>query len=60
MRRREFLGVLGSAAAAWPLGARAQGSATTARIGWLTAQKADSLTPFLDALRAGFVELGLC
>ena len=58
MRRREFLGVLGSAAAAWPLGARAQGSATTARIGWLTAQKADSLTPFLDALRAGFVELG--
>jgi len=58
MRRREFLGVLGSAAAAWPLGARAQGSATTARIGWLTAQKADSLTPFLEALRAGFVELG--
>ena len=28
------------------------------RIGWLTAQKADSLTPFLEALRAGFVELG--
>jgi putative ABC transport system substrate-binding protein len=58
MRRREFLGVLGSAAAAWPLGVRAQGSAKTARIGWLTAQKADSLTPFLEALRAGFVELG--
>jgi putative ABC transport system substrate-binding protein len=58
MRRREFLGVLGSAAAAWPFGARAQGTTTTARIGWLTAQKADSLTPFLEALRAGFVELG--
>lgn len=58
MRRREFLGVLGSAAAAWPVGARAQGTTTTARIGWLTAQKADSPTPFLEALRAGFVELG--
>ena len=57
MRRREVITLLGGAAA-WPVVVSAQGNAKTARIGWLTAQKADSLTPFLEALRAGFVELG--
>ena len=59
MRRREFLGVIGSAPALYlPTGLAAQGRAKLARVGWITAQKADSLTPFLEALRAGFVDLG--
>ena len=29
-----------------------------ATIGWLTAQQAASLTPYIDALRSGFAELG--
>jgi putative tryptophan/tyrosine transport system substrate-binding protein len=36
----------------------AYGGAKVARIGWLTAQRASSLTPFLGALRAGLAEYG--
>jgi len=36
----------------------AQRAARVARIGWLTAQQASSLTPFLNALRVGFAHYG--
>lgn len=41
-----------------PSAARAQGTNKVARIGWLTAQREASLTPFLAALRAAFADLG--
>jgi putative tryptophan/tyrosine transport system substrate-binding protein len=56
MKRRSFLGTalsLMSWRSAW-----AQTSTATPRIGWLSAQQASSLTPYLEALRAGLADLG--
>jgi putative tryptophan/tyrosine transport system substrate-binding protein len=63
MGRREFITLLGGAAAASAVAAlsrslSAQGLAKSVRIGWLTAQREASLTPFLAALRAAFADLG--
>jgi putative ABC transport system substrate-binding protein len=46
-------------AAASLVGAPARAEARPVRIGWLTAQHAASLAPFLPALRAGLAEAGL-
>jgi putative ABC transport system substrate-binding protein len=58
MRRREFIMVLGGAAAAWPLAARAQPSAKVFRIGFLGLPGADSLPKRTEAFRAGLRDLG--
>ena len=57
MRRREFLGVLGSAALAWPLAARAQQMASAPQIGWLAFEAPENHTYF-GALRQGLRDLG--
>jgi len=58
MNRREFITFV-CGAVGWPIAARAQQSEKIARIGWLTAQQAASLTPYVDAFRAALTELGL-
>jgi putative ABC transport system substrate-binding protein len=58
MRRREFLGVLGGAAAAWPLAARAQQPARKiAKLGFLQAFQNENTVAFVEGLRgAGYIE----
>jgi putative tryptophan/tyrosine transport system substrate-binding protein len=58
VKRREFI-ALACGAVAWPIDARAQRPEKVMRIGWLTAQQAASLTPYVDAFRASLTELGL-
>ena len=57
MNRRAFLVSSAVSAIAAGLG-RAYAVAKVVRIGWLTAQRAASLTPFLEAFRGGLAELG--
>ena len=59
MRRREFITLLGGAAAAWPLAARAQQPGRTYRLGFFlpVARDAPAMIAFFDELRVhGFVE----
>jgi putative tryptophan/tyrosine transport system substrate-binding protein len=58
MKRREFITLLGGAAAAWPLAARAQQRERVRRIAWLGAGRAGEPSPYLDSLRAGLREWG--
>src|SRR5262245_2390195 len=60
IKRREFIAVTTGAAAAWPLGARAQQAANTVRLGFLgsTSLSSPVYQTNIEALRSGLRDLG--
>jgi putative ABC transport system substrate-binding protein len=58
MRRRQFIGLVGGAAATWPIAARAQQPVKVARIGFLGLGPAAAQSSRVKALRAGLRDLG--
>jgi putative ABC transport system substrate-binding protein len=57
MRRREFVALLGGAAAAWPIAARAQQSAVPV-VGLITGFSADAAARYVAAFRKGLNQTG--
>jgi hypothetical protein len=60
MRRREFIGLIGSTVAAWPLDAHAQQPDRIRRIGWLEQGQPDdpAAQTRIAAVRQGLEQLG--
>jgi putative tryptophan/tyrosine transport system substrate-binding protein len=56
--RRDFIALVGGAAAAWPLAARAQKEPKIARIGFLGLHPASSFADRINALWGGLHQLG--
>jgi putative tryptophan/tyrosine transport system substrate-binding protein len=57
MRRRDFITLIGSAAATWPLAARAQQPAIPT-IGFLSTASAASIAPYVEGFRRGLAAAG--
>jgi putative tryptophan/tyrosine transport system substrate-binding protein len=55
VKRRDFITLLGGAAAAWPIAARAQQSTKVVRLGYLAPARLPNL---IEALRAGLRDFG--
>src|SRR5262245_18233949 len=58
MRRREFMALIGSAAAAWPLATRAQQPKAMPVIGFLSSQSQDTFADRVRGLRRGLADTG--
>ena len=58
MRRRDFISLVGGAAAAWPNSAAAQPRAGRALVAMLVSGSSDGYAPFVAAFRRGLQRLG--